>query len=199
MQAPLKSLCVADSGANPEWIAADLLSQAEHDRRAAVFLITPDADFGKKVEEAMTRQTKERNRKDIIESSIGDYAKAFLCQTPEECFDIVNKIAPEHLEIELPDPEKYLPLVVNAGAIFLGKWTSEPLGDYMAGPNHTLPTSGTAAFSSPLGVYDFMKHSGVEIYNKEAFHAVAPKVMKLALAEGLDAHASAVEVRYNEQ
>ena len=147
----------------------------------------------------MTRQTKERNRKDIIESSIGDYAKAFLCQTPEECFDIVNKIAPEHLEIELPDPEKYLPLVINAGAIFLGKWTSEPLGDYMAGPNHTLPTSGTAAFSSPLGVYDFMKHSSVEIYNKEAFHAVAPKVMKLALAEGLDAHAAAVEVRYNEQ
>ena len=147
----------------------------------------------------MTRQTKERNRKDIIESSIGDYAKAFLCQTPEECFDIVNKIAPEHLEIELPDPEKYLPFVVNAGAIFLGKWTSEPLGDYMAGPNHTLPTSGTAAFSSPLGVYDFMKHSSVEIYNKEAFHAVAPKVMKLALAEGLDAHAAAVEVRYNEQ
>ena len=196
---PSEVCCVADGSANPEWIAADLLSQAEHDRRAAVFLITPDADFGKKVEEAMTRQTKERNRKDIIESSIGDYAKAFLCQTPEECFDIVNKIAPEHLEIELPDPEKYLPLVVNAGAIFLGKWTSEPLGDYMAGPNHTLPTSGTAAFSSPLGVYDFMKHSSVEIYNKEAFHAVAPKVMKLALAEGLDAHAAAVEVRYNEQ
>ena len=171
---PSEVCCVADGSANP-------------------------ADFGKKVEEAMTRQTKERNRKDIIESSIGDYAKAFLCQTPEECFDIVNKIAPEHLEIELPDPEKYLPLVVNAGAIFLGKWTSEPLGDYMAGPNHTLPTSGTAAFSSPLGVYDFMKHSSVEIYNKEAFHAVAPKVMKLALAEGLDAHAAAVEVRYNEQ
>ena len=196
---PSEILVLADETANPHYVAADLLSQAEHDRRAAVFLITPDADFGKKVEEAMTRQTKERNRKDIIESSIGDYAKAFLCQTPEECFDIVNKIAPEHLEIELPDPEKYLPLVVNAGAIFLGKWTSEPLGDYMAGPNHTLPTSGTAAFSSPLGVYDFMKHSSVEIYNKEAFHAVAPKVMKLALAEGLDAHAAAVEVRYNEQ
>lgn len=195
---PSEVCCVADGSADPEWIAADLLSQAEHDRRAAVFLITTDEAFGKKVEKAMNRRMKELPRYDIIRSSVGDYAKGFLCRDYEQCFQIVNHIAPEHLEIELPDPEQFLPRVVNAGAIFLGPYTSEPLGDYMAGPNHTLPTSGTAAFSSPLGVYDFMKHSSVEIFSKEAFMKTAPKVQKFALAEGLQAHAAAMEVRYDQ-
>ena len=124
-----------------------------------------------------------------------DLFQAFLCKDVAQCFDIVNKIAPEHLEVEMPDPKQYLPLIYNAGAIFLGKYTSEPLGDYMAGPNHTLPTSGTAAFSSPLGVYDFVKHSSVEMYNKEAFQKISKKVQIFAEAEGLTAHAHAMEVR----
>lgn len=192
---PSEMCCVADGSANPKWIAADLLSQAEHDPRAAVFLITTDAEFGKAVQAEMEVQMKQLPRYEIIKSSVGDYAKAFLCRDAAQCFDVVNKIAPEHLEIELPDPESYLPLVKNAGAIFVGKYTSEPLGDYMAGPNHTLPTSGTAAFSSPLGVYDFVKHSSVEIYTEEAFRKISRKVQLFAQAEGLGAHAHAMEVR----
>ncbi len=192
---PSEVCCVADGSANPKWIAADLLSQAEHDPRAAVFLITTDAAFGKEVQAEMEAQMQALPRYEIMKQSVGDYAKAFLCRDAAQCFDVVNKIAPEHLEIELPDPEQYLQLVKNAGAIFLGKYTSEPIGDYMAGPNHTLPTSGTAAFSSPLGVYDFVKHSSVEIYTEEAFRRISKKVQRFALAEGLGAHAHAMEVR----
>ena len=192
---PSEVCCVADGSANPKWIAADLLSQAEHDPRAAVFLITTDAAFGKAVQAEMEGQMQALPRYEIMKQSVGDYAKAFLCRDAAQCFDVVNKIAPEHLEIELPDPEQYLPLVKNAGAIFLGKYTSEPIGDYMAGPNHTLPTSGTAAFSSPLGVCDFVKHSSVEIYTEEAFRRISKKVQRFALAEGLGAHAHAMEVR----
>lgn len=192
---PSEVCCVADDSANPTWIAADLLSQAEHDPRAAVFLVTPDEAFGRAVQAEMERQMKELPRYEIIKSSVGDYAKAFLCKDIPQCFDIVNKIAPEHLEVEVPEPESYLPLVVNAGAIFVGKWTSEPIGDYMAGPNHTLPTSGTAAFSSPLGVMDFVKHSSVEIYNEAAFRGISKKVQLFADAEGLHGHAHAMEVR----
>ena len=192
---PSEVCCVADGSANPKWIAADLLSQAEHDPRAAVFLITPDKDFGLAVQKEMEKQMKELSRYEIMKSSVDQYAKAFLCKDAEQCFDIVNKIAPEHLEVELPDPKKYLPLIYNAGAIFLGKYTSEPIGDYMAGPNHTLPTSGTAAFSSPLGVYDFVKHSSVECYSEEAFRKISKKVQLFAKAEGLTAHAHAMEVR----
>lgn len=192
---PSEVCCVADGSANPKWIAADLLSQAEHDPRAAVFLITPDKDFGLKVQEEMEKQMKELSRYEIMKSSVDMYAKAFLCKDIEQCFDIVNKIAPEHLEVELEDAKKYLPLVYNAGAIFLGRYTSEPIGDYLAGPNHTLPTSGTAAFSSPLGVYDFVKHSSVECYTKEAFKKISKHVQLFAKAEGLTAHAHAMEVR----
>lgn len=192
---PSEVCCVADGRANPEWVAADLLSQAEHDPRAAVFLVTTDADFGRAVEAEMNKQMKGLPRYEIIRNSVGDYAKVFLCGTAAQCFDVVNKIAPEHLEIALPEPEQYLPLVQNAGAIFLGEYTSEPIGDYMAGPNHTLPTSGTAAFSSPLGVYDFVKHSSVECYTREAFRIISQKVQLFARAEGLDGHARAMEVR----
>ncbi len=192
---PSEVCCVADGRANPTWIAADLLSQAEHDPRAAVFLVTTDADFGKKVETEMNHQMKLLSRREIMQSSVTDYAKAFLCKDIQQCFDIVNKIAPEHLEIELENPTEYLSLVQNAGAIFLGKYTSEPIGDYMAGPNHTLPTSGTAAFSSPLSVSDFMKHSSIEMYDEAAFRNISKKVALFAKAEGLTAHANAMEVR----
>ena len=192
---PSEVCCVADGSANPTWIAADLLSQAEHDPRAAVFLVTTDKDFGKKVEDEMNRQMKLLSRYEIMKGSVDDYAKAFLCKDTAQCFDIVNKIAPEHLEIELENPAEYLPLVQNAGAIFLGKYTSEPIGDYMAGPNHTLPTSGTAAFSSPLSVSDFMKHSSIEMFNETAFRNISQKVALFAKAEGLTAHANAMEVR----
>lgn len=195
---PSEVCCIADGNANPIWVAADLLSQAEHDPRAAVFLVTTDEEFGEDVVKEMKRQAALLSRYEVIKSSVQNYGKVFLCKDIDQCFDIVNKIAPEHLEINLPDPGKYLPLVLNAGAIFLGKFTSEPIGDYMAGPNHTLPTSGTAAFSSPLGAYDFVKHSSIESYTEEAFHKISEKVQIFANAEGLQAHANAMGVRDEE-
>lgn len=141
----------ADGSANPKWIAADLLSQAEHDPRAAVFLITPDKDFGLAVQKEMEKQMKELSRYEIMKSSVDQYAKAFLCKDAEQCFDIVNKIAPEHLEVELPDPKKYLPLIYNAGAIFLGKYTSERSGITWRAPTIHCPPPVPLLSPRPLG------------------------------------------------
>lgn len=186
---------LADHEANPVWIAADLLAQAEHDRRAAVFLVTPSAALASEVEREIKRQLEELPRKDIASEAIEKYAKFFIVKDKEQAVDIMNLIAPEHLEIAFPDAEDYAKKIVNAGAIFIGPYTTEPLGDYFAGPNHTLPTMGTAAFSSPLGVYDFVKRSSLLSYNKEAFEAVADKVIRFANVEGLQAHGLAVRRR----
>ena len=189
---------LADHDANPVWVAADLLAQAEHDRRAAVFLVTPSAAFAGEVEAEVRRQLEELPRKDIAAESIEKHAKFFIVKDKDQAVDIMNLIAPEHLEIAFSDAETWAKEIVNAGAIFMGPYTTEPLGDYFAGPNHTLPTMGTAAFSSPLGVYDFVKRSSLLEYDKDAFTAVADKVMRFANVEGLQAHGLAVRRRIDE-
>lgn len=189
---------LADHDANPVWVAADLLAQAEHDRRAAVFLITPSAALAHAVEAEVQHQLEELPRKEIAAASVENYAKVFITKDKEQAVSIMNLIAPEHLEIEFSDAEAYVDKIINAGAIFIGSYTTEPLGDYFAGPNHTLPTMGTAAFSSPLGVYDFVKRSSLLQYNKEAFEAVADKVIRFADVEGLQAHGLAVRRRIDE-
>lgn len=189
---------LADHDANPVWVAADLLAQAEHDRRAAVFLVTPSAAFAGEVEAEVRRQLEELPRKDIAAESIEKHAKFFIVKDKDQAVDIMNLIAPEHLEIAFSDAETWTKKIVNAGAIFMGPYTTEPLGDYFAGPNHTLPTMGTAAFSSPLGVYDFVKRSSLLEYDKDAFTAVADKVMRFANVEGLQAHGLAVRRRIDE-
>ena len=189
---------LADHDANPVWVAADLLAQAEHDRRAAVFLVTPSAAFAGEVEAEVRRQLEELPRKDIAAASIEKHAKFFIVKDKDQAVDIMNLIAPEHLEIAFSDAETWAKKIVNAGAIFMGPYTTEPLGDYFAGPNHTLPTMGTAAFSSPLGVYDFVKRSSLLEYDKDAFAAVADKVMRFANVEGLQAHGLAVRRRIDE-
>ena len=189
---------LADHDANPVWVAADLLAQAEHDRRAAVFLVTPSAAFAGEVEAEVRRQLEELPRKDIAAESIEKHAKFFIVKDKDQAVDIMNLIAPEHLEIAFSDAEAWAQKIVNAGAIFMGPYTTEPLGDYFAGPTHTLPTMGTAAFSSPLGVYDFVKRSSLLEYDKDAFGAVADKVMRFANVEGLQAHGLAVRRRIDE-
>jgi len=189
---------LADHDANPVWVAADLLAQAEHDRRAAVFLVTPSVAFAGEVEAEVRRQLEELPRKDIAAESIEKHAKFFIVKDKDQAVDIMNLIAPEHLEIAFSDAETWAKKIVNAGAIFMGPYTTEPLGDYFAGPNHTLPTMGTAAFSSPLGVYDFVKRSSLLEYDKDAFTAVADKVMRFANVEGLQAHGLAVRRRIDE-
>lgn len=189
---------LADHDANPVWVAADLLAQAEHDRRAAVFLVTPSAAFAGEVEAEVRRQLEELPRKDIAAESIEKHAKFFIVKDKDQAVDIMNLIAPEHLEIAFSDAETWAKKIVNAGAIFMGPYTTELLGDYFAGPNHTLPTMGTAAFSSPLGVYDFVKRSSLLEYDKDAFAAVADKVMRFANVEGLQAHGLAVRRRIDE-
>ena len=194
---PSEVLILADGTANPVYAAADLLSQAEHDEMAMPILVTTDADFGGKVITEVYRQIEaDLGRKEIARKSVDNYGFVFVAENLEQAFELSNAIAPEHMEILLPEPMQYLERVRNAGAIFLGSYTPEPLGDYFAGPNHTLPTSGTAKFSSPLGVYDFMKKSSILSYSEDALEKVYTKIAAFARSEGLDAHAKSVERRY---
>lgn len=190
---------LADDTANPVWVAADLLAQAEHDARAAVFLVTPSRALAEKVEEELRRQLDELPRRDIAAPSVEQYGKIFVAKDMKQAVEVMNLIAPEHLELDTADAEALVGDIVNAGAIFIGPYTPEPIGDYFAGPNHTLPTMGTAAFSSPLGVYDFVKRSSLLQYDKEAFEAIAAKVMAFAGVEGLQAHGLAVKRRIDHE
>lgn len=190
---------LADDTANPVWVAADLLAQAEHDARAAVFLVTPSRALAEKVEAEVRRQLDELPRRDIAAPSVEQYGKIFVTKDMNQAVEVMNLIAPEHLELDTADAEALAGDIVNAGAIFIGPYTPEPIGDYFAGPNHTLPTMGTAAFSSPLGVYDFVKRSSLLQYDKEAFEAVAAKVMAFANVEGLQAHGLAVKRRIDHE
>ncbi|MEG0377980.1 MAG: histidinol dehydrogenase, partial [Eubacterium sp.] len=166
---PSEVLILADGNANPVFAAADLLSQAEHDEMAMPILVTTDAAFGEKVIQEVYRQIEaDLSRKEIAKNAVDHYGFVFIADNLDEAFELSNAIAPEHMELLLPNPMQYLERVRNAGAIFFGAYTPEPLGDYFAGPNHTLPTSGTAKFSSPLGVYDFMKKSSILSYSQEA-------------------------------
>ena len=193
---PSEILIIADETANPKYIAADLMSQAEHDELARAILVTTSEKLIAETEAEISRQLPGLSRKDIIIKSLENYGAAIHVQSLDEAFTISNAIAPEHLEILTADPISHLPKVQNAGSIFLGENNPEPLGDYMSGPNHVLPTSGTAKFYSPLGVYDFVKYSSYSYYPHSALSALKDDVINFAMAEGLDAHANAVKVRF---
>lgn len=190
---------IADENANPDYIAADLLSQAEHDVLARAILVTNDVKLGGKVEAAVAAQLKTLPRRAIAEAAIRDFGRIVLCNTTEEMFELMNAVAPEHLEVQVTDPMSYLGAIKNAGSIFLGEYASEPVGDYFAGTNHVLPTSGTARFFSPLGVYDFVKHSQFTYYTKEALLEDQKAITTLARKEGLEAHARAIDIRFEEE
>ncbi|MCH4071466.1 histidinol dehydrogenase [Pseudoramibacter sp.] len=197
---PSEVCVIADSTANPVYIAADLLSQAEHDEMAMPVLVTPDEALADKIIAEIDRQIEaDLRRKAIAKASVTDHGFAFICKDLDEAFELTNQIAPEHLELAVENAENYLDRVQNAGAIFLGMYSPEPLGDYYAGPNHTLPTSGTAKFSSPLGVYDFIKRSSIIQYDRANLKAAAHDITAFAYAEGLDAHAKSIERRFPDE
>lgn len=190
---------LADAEANPAFIAADLLSQAEHDVLARTFLVTDSKALAEEVEREIAEQLITLPRKEIAERSIVDHSWIILASGEADMFAIMNEIAPEHLEVQMNDPMSRLHEIRNAGSIFLGAYTSEPVGDYLSGTNHVLPTSGTAKFYSPLGVYDFIKYSQVSYYTKEALAEIQGDIALLARKEGLEAHARAVEYRFKEE
>ena len=194
---PSEILVIADEKSDPSFVAADLMSQAEHDKLASSVLITTSKELYEKVEIELERQVKTLEREEIIRTSLKDFGSAILCKTIEECIDISNAIAPEHLEIMVDEPMKYLGMVRNAGSVFLGRYCPEPIGDYFGGTNHVLPTSGTARFFSPLSVDSFIKKSSFIYYSKEAIMENGEKIITLANKEGLTAHANSVKVRLN--
>lgn len=192
---PSEILVLADETANPRYVAADLLSQAEHDQLASAILITTSARLAEQVSQEVDRFTERLSRKDIIRASLENYGYLLVAETMEEAVQAVNDLASEHLEILTANPMETMTYIKNAGAIFLGEYASEPLGDYFAGPNHILPTNGTAKFFSPLSVDDFMKKSSIISYSKEALAACGRDVIRFAQEEGLTAHANSIAVR----
>lgn len=192
---PSEILIIADKSANPVFVAADLLSQAEHDELASSVLITDSKSLADAVDREIKKQLYKLKRKDIAGKSIDNYGAIIITRDIKNAVDLSNQIAPEHLEIMTEKPMDTLPMIKNAGAIFLGQWTPEPLGDYSAGPNHTLPTGGTAKFSSPLGVYDFVKRSSLLSFTKEGFIKLSRTVETIADIEGLEAHGNTIRVR----
>ena len=194
---PSEILVLADGSTPAEWVAMDLFSQAEHDELAQSILLCPDAAYIAEVQAAIDRLLPEMPRRDIIAKSLNDRGALILTRNMEEACAISNRIAPEHLEVSSRDPHRWEPLLRHAGAIFLGAFTSESLGDYCAGPNHVLPTSGTARFSSPLGVYDFQKRSSLIEVSEAGAQPLGRIAAELAYGEGLQAHARAAELRLN--
>lgn len=192
---PSEILIIADETAKPEFVAADMLSQAEHDEMASSILITDSGILAENVIQELNTQLKELKRKDIARKSLKRFGAIIKTKDIKEAIDIANDIAPEHLEIMTKKPEKDAEMIKNAGAIFLGQWTPEPLGDYSAGPNHTLPTGGTARFSSPLGVYDFIKRTSLLQFDKKGFELLSDTVEAIADIEGFSAHANTIRVR----
>ncbi len=196
---PSEVLVVADASADPRWVAADLLSQAEHDPLAAAILVTDSGALAESVCAELERQTALLPRREVVQKSLNAYGTAVVCPNLDACAEVVNAIAPEHCELCVREPYALLPKIDNAGAFFLGNWSPEPLGDYFAGPNHVLPTSGTARFFSPLNVDDFVKKSSIICATREELEAVSDRVILLAQSEGLDAHANAVAIRFGKE
>jgi histidinol dehydrogenase len=192
---PSEVVIVCDGSTDPDWVAMDLFAQAEHDELAQAILITPDARFLEAVAASMARQVAELPRRDVIGASLSKRGALILARNLREACELVNRIAPEHLELSVAKPDALLPKIRHAGAIFLGRDSSEALGDYCAGPNHVLPTSRTARFSSPLGVYDFQKRSSVIRVSRKAAVKLGAVAAELARGEGLTAHARAAELR----
>ena len=193
---PSEILIMADKTANPKYIAADILSQAEHDVLASAVLLTTDEDIAQNVITELDRQIKQLPRREIAEQSLADYGAILRCEDEDDMVALANELAPEHLEVMCANAMEYLGRLDNAGSVFLGDWSPEPLGDYYAGPNHVLPTSGTARFFSPLGVDSFIKRSSFISYNRAALEKAKEDIITIAGHEGLDAHANAVKVRF---
>lgn len=196
---PSEILIIADSKANAKYVAADLMSQAEHDEMASSILLTTSIKLANQVVKELEVQMTKLERKEIIEKSLKDYGKIIVCKDIDQCIEISNLVAPEHLEILLDNPLEYLEKVKNAGSVFLGEYTPEPIGDYFGGTNHVLPTSGTARFSSPLSVDTFMKKSSFLYYSKKALLENGEKIVRFATEEGLTAHANSVKVRLEDE
>lgn len=190
---------LADESANAKEIAADLLSQAEHDKRARAMLITNSKSLAEAVSKEIERQLSTLPRQEIARTSIEDRGFIAVMENTAEMFELMNDVAPEHLEVQLKNPTQYLGLIKNAGSVFLGRYASEPLGDYVAGPNHVLPTGGTARFASPLGVYDFVKRTQFIQFDRQNLKADLKAITKLARTEGLEAHARAIEARFDKE
>ncbi len=195
---PSEILVIADETARPRYVAADLLSQAEHDELASAILITTSEKLAQEVNREVEKFTQELSRKEIIQKSLDNYGYLLVADTMEEAIAAANEIASEHVEILTQNPYEIMPKIRNAGALFLGEYSSEPLGDYFAGPNHILPTNGTAKFFSPLNVDDFMKKTSIIAYSEEALRAVHKDIELFAESEGLTAHANSIKVRFEE-
>ncbi len=196
---PSEIMVLADETANPRYVAADLLSQAEHDELASAILVTTSSELAKRVSEQVEDFASRLSRSEIINHSLNNYGYILLADSMEEAIDIVNEVASEHLEILTANPFDTMTRVKNAGAIFLGEYSSEPLGDYFAGPNHVLPTNGTAKFFSPLSVDDFIKKSSVISYSREALEEIHEDIIRFAKAEHLTAHANSIAVRFGKE
>ena len=196
---PSEILVLADHTANPRYVAADLLSQAEHDEMASAILVTTSRTLARQVSEEVERFTARLSRQEIIQKSLDNYGYILLAQTMEDAIDAANEIASEHMEIVTENAFEVMMKVKNAGAIFIGEYSSEPLGDYFAGPNHVLPTNGTAKFFSPLSVDDFIKKSSIIYYSREALEPVHRDIIQFATSEQLTAHANSIRVRFEEE
>ncbi len=194
---PSEILIVADKTANPKFLAADLMSQAEHDRLASSILLTDCEQLAEQVKEELNKQMAKLSRKNIIEESLNNYGAIIVCSDMGQAVDFANELAPEHLEVCCKNPMEYIGKLDNAGSVFLGNYSPEPLGDYFAGPNHVLPTSGTARFFSPLSVDSFVKKSSFIYYTEDALKADAEDVIRFAETEGLTAHANSIKVRFD--
>lgn len=193
---PSEILIVADKSANPKFLAADLMSQAEHDKMASAILLTTSEETANETAKELSRQMQTLERRDIIEQSLNDFGAIIVCKDISEAVDFANELAPEHLELAVENPMEYIGRVDNAGSVFLGHYSPEPLGDYFAGPNHVLPTSGTARFFSPLSVDSFIKKSSFIYYTEQALSEAKDDIIKLAETEGLTAHANSIKVRF---
>lgn len=193
---PSEILIVADKSANPKFLAADLMSQAEHDKMASAILLTTSEETANETAKELSRQMQTLERRDIIEQSLNDFGAIIVCKDISEAVDFANELAPEHLELAVENPMEYIGRVDTAGSVFLGHYSPEPLGDYFAGPNHVLPTSGTARFFSPLSVDSFIKKSSFIYYTEPALSEAKDDIIKLAETEGLTAHANSIKVRF---
>ena len=196
---PSEILVIADETANPRFVAADLLSQAEHDELASAILVTTSEELARKVSDEVDGFLKELSRSEIIRKSLDNYGYILVADTMDDVIDIANEIASEHLEIQTKNPYDVMTKVRNAGAIFIGEYASEPLGDYFAGPNHVLPTNGTAKFFSALSVDDFIKKSSIVYYSKSALRNIHKDIIQFATSEQLTAHANSIAVRFEDE
>ena len=194
---PSEILIIADKSANPKFLAADLMSQAEHDRLASAILLTDCEELAKGTETELEKQMTALSRKDIIRSSVDNFGAVIVCSDMSQAIEFANELAPEHLEVCCENPMEYVGKLDNAGSVFLGNYSPEPLGDYFAGPNHVLPTSGTARFFSPLSVDSFVKKSSFIYYTEDALRKDAEDVVRFAETEGLTAHANSIKVRFD--